>query len=71
MASLKDTSASERLGSIIAKINYNSNPFVPVDTKISFSENLSADIIAKMRKEQIVKLRRDIFDYKQKQTSQK
>lgn len=62
----RDSNESYTLGQIIARINYLSWPFVPVTTEISFTEELSKNIVTKMRKDQIVRIRRDIFDYRQK-----
>ena len=65
----EDSDNSGRLEQIISRINYLSWPFVPVNTEISFTKKLSKYIITNMQKEQIVRIRRDIFDYRQKQTS--
>jgi hypothetical protein len=65
----EDSGDSNTLEQIITRIDYLSWPFVPVTTEISFTEKLRKHIISKMQKDQIVRIRRDIFQYRQKQTS--
>lgn len=62
----KGVSSSEKLQEIVRKVNHYPNPFVPIQTEISFTENLSNRIISKMQKEKIFKLRSDIFNYRQR-----
>jgi hypothetical protein len=62
----KEDSTSQKLQGIVSKVNHYPNPFVPIKTEISFTQNLSYKIISKMQKEKIFKLRSDIFNYRQR-----
>jgi hypothetical protein len=71
MAPARDASTSEKLQKIFDKVNYSSHPIVNVPIQLSFTEKLSAKIIATMWKEQIFRPRGDIFDYGLKQSNKK
>lgn len=64
----KEDLASQKLQEIVSKVNHYPNPFVPIDTEISFTENLSKKVILKLQKEKIFKLKSDIFNYRQRIT---
>jgi hypothetical protein len=69
MVPAENSTAKNKLETII--VNYNSSPIFGIPIQLGFTEKLSAKIIDTMRKEQIFRLRRDIFDYRKKQSNKK